>query len=135
MACSNSETIVVTRHITTLQELNKENGVAWLGLPANEDILRGKSAFKLFQVYGSAVFGGPPSPDQSLYITIYNKKIRNPSDALAQVERRVGASEVELGSCALCFEEMSKPKLLMACGRPGCHQKVDDDCLREWVRT
>ena len=118
---------------TTTRELNQENGVNWLGFETSEDIFEGKSAFKLFQAHGAAVFGGSSKSSKPLQLTLDGKKVHNSDEVLAQVERRVGSGEVELGACALCFEERPKPQFVAACGRSGCPQKVDNECLREWV--
>jgi len=80
------------------------------------------------------VFGGPPKPGVPLKLTLDGKKVHDADQALLQIERRVGSGEVELGTCALCFEDMPKAKLMAACGRKGCSQQVDNDCLGEWVR-
>ena len=117
---------------TTPSTLNKENGISWLGLTANNDILHGKSAFKLITVHGTSVFDFT-LPQKGMELTLNSKKVHNPEEARAQVERWVGSGEVELGSCALCFDEMAKNKLLPACGRKGCTQRADSGCLREWV--
>lgn len=47
----------------------------------------------------------------------------------------MGSREVELGSCALSFDEMMKNKLLPTCGRKGCKQRADTGCLRECVEA
>ena len=107
--------------------------MSWLGFSTSKDVLEGKSAFKLFQAYGADVFGGPPNHKMVLQLTFQGKKVHNSNEVLSQVERRVGSGEVELGACALCFEERPKPQFVAACGRSGCPQKVDNECLREWV--
>lgn len=126
---SSVETIVTYQ--TTIRELKEENGVDWLGLPSNDDIFHGKSAYKLMQIQGENVFGGAPS--SILHMAIRGKKIQNPAHVLSQVEGRVGRGEVQLAPCTLCFEETPKSKLLTACGRSGCTPKVDERCLYEWV--
>ncbi|KAJ7032441.1 hypothetical protein C8F04DRAFT_659795 [Mycena alexandri] len=117
---------------TTVRILNKENGLAWLGFSDNATaIFDGKSAFKLMQASGMTIFGHRPlnlSPNLSLG----QKALRYTEQILGQVESRVGNGEVVLGSCSLCFEEKVSTKLGNACGRTGCAQLCDDECLREW---
>ena len=132
--CDNANTKVATvvNSDTTLQALNKENGISWLGLTENDGILQGKSAFKLITMHGTSVFDYA-LPQRGMKLTLNSKKVHHPEEARAQVERWVGRGEVELGTCTLCFDEMRKNKLLPACGRKGCTQIADTDCLREWV--
>jgi hypothetical protein len=134
-ACDNTQSTITTiiPHETTTRALTDENGVTWLGFSIRHDIFEGKSAFKLMQAHGAVIFGEQPTSNRPPDLTLDGKKVHDPAQALSQVERRVGLGEVELGSCTLCFEEMSKTKLLPACGRTGCGQKVDRECLREWV--
>jgi hypothetical protein len=137
-ACDNPshEIDTVIRVETTTRTLNNENGVAWLGLSPHSDIFQGKSAFKLMQAHTLAIFNyNPPQADVLPKLTLNSKAIHDPVEALAQVERRVGKGEVELGICALCFEEMSRTYPLAACGRSGCSQRVDESCLRHWVSS
>lgn len=137
-ACDNSskagsrDTIVVTE--TTTRAVVAENGVSWLGLPSFEDILTGKSAFKLMQAHGKTVFKSEQIDNANIPLAINSRKVQDSSRLLAQVEKRVGTGEVELGSCTLCFDEMPRGHLIAACGRSGCKQRVDDECLRQWVR-
>ncbi|KAJ7511588.1 hypothetical protein B0H11DRAFT_2168265 [Mycena galericulata] len=105
----------------TARTLIAQNGVEWLGF-TNKTIFDNKSAFKLVQAFGYSVFSDAPS----------NKRKAPPNYVISQVEDRVGRGEVVLSTCALCFEEMPHSKLVSACGRTGCTQLVDKDCLREW---
>jgi hypothetical protein len=134
-ACDNSATKVATiiSQETTTRALNNENGIAWLGFSISDDVFEGKSAFKLMQLHGVGIFGEQPAASSTLKLSLNGKKVQDPAQAFAQIERRVGRGEVELGSCALCFEEILKTKLVPACGRTGCGQKVDEGCLHEWV--
>ena len=134
-ACDNSKTATTVTRETTADALNDENGIAWLGFSISSDIFEGKSAFKLMQAHGAVIFGEQPTPNCLPNLTLNGKKVHDPAQAVSQVERWVGRGEVELGSCTLCFEEMSRMKLVLACGRTGCGQKVDEQCLREWVST
>ncbi|KAF8207104.1 hypothetical protein K438DRAFT_1713974 [Mycena galopus ATCC 62051] len=115
---------------TTTRTLVAQNGVEWLGL-SNNNIFDGKSAFKLMQAFGENVFAHAPttkSPD----IFLHNKRLRDTSKIISQIKSRVGRGEVVLSACALCFHEVPSTKLVPACGRTGCSQLVDEDCLREW---
>jgi hypothetical protein len=130
---------------TTPSVLNKENGLSWLGFIGaknnEDDMLKGKSAFKLISAYGTAIFDFMPFPTNQnqkgggtqIQLTLNSKKVHNPDEARVQVELWVGSGKIELGSCSLCFDEMLKSKLLPACGRKGCKERADTGCLREWV--
>ncbi|KAJ7796935.1 hypothetical protein B0H14DRAFT_3114404 [Mycena olivaceomarginata] len=128
----------ITAEDTTVRILNRENGVAWLGFnkadPAAKTattIFDGKSCFKLMQALGVEAFGKKPA-NAAPTLLLGHKALRDTAGTLAQVEARVGSGEVVLASCALCFEEMPAGKLVPACGRTGCTQRVDDGCLKEW---
>lgn len=134
-ACSNPQRTnnSIVEEESTARTLIAQNGVEWLGYP-DKKIFDGKSAFKLVQAFGYTVFSDAPS-NKSPAIVLNNKRARDTSQIISQVEDRVGRGEIVLSTCALCFEEMPRAKLAPACGRTGCSQLVDEDCLREWVRT
>lgn len=102
--------------------------------------MEGKSAFKLMQAHGPQAFGASPSSSKSshveteLALVLDGKKVHNAGEVLEQIEGRVGRGEVELGSCALCYEDGRREGLVLPCGRSGCAQRVDGGCLSEWVR-
>ncbi|KAJ7445183.1 hypothetical protein B0H11DRAFT_2087723 [Mycena galericulata] len=134
-ACTNSQWAekCIAAEESTVRALNAQNGVAWLGFPAANavDLFSGKSAFKLMQAHGASVFGNVSAARMPPLI-LGGKTVRKTQDVIAEVEARVGRGEVILASCALCFEEMPRAKLGVACGRTGCTQLVDDACLHEW---
>jgi hypothetical protein len=136
-ACSNPEWALAGKSVVvdeaTTRVLLAQNGVEWLGYSSKTTLFDGKSAFKLMQAFGESVFANTAS-SKTPTLTLHNKRIREPEQVIAEIENRVGRGEVVLSSCALCFEEMPSTKLVEACGRSGCSQLVDEDCLREWVR-
>jgi hypothetical protein len=118
----------------------EDNGVEWLSLPQNPDLLQGKSAFKIVQAHGFDVFRGignrssaSEKEKEDLKLTLGGKKVHNVRDVLTQVEKRVGSGEVELGTCSLCFDDMPRGKLIPCCGRKWCAHRVDEGCLQTWV--
>ncbi|KAG8829344.1 hypothetical protein FRC17_006734 [Serendipita sp. 399] len=114
---------------TNTEELVAENGRGWLGYDSKYDIFKNSSAFKLFSRYGEGVFTGEPVGKD---LTLHFKKIFN-SDALRlRIEGRVASGEVEQGTCTLCFDDVPYHKLLPACGRSGCKQQADEECLQRW---
>ncbi|KAJ7191389.1 hypothetical protein GGX14DRAFT_701594 [Mycena pura] len=118
---------------TTVRALNKANGVVWLGFnnAVASCIFDGKSAFKLMQAFGEDVFGRAPS-EHAPRLLLDGKTVCDTGSTLGEIEARVGRGEVALATCALCFDEMPRSKLLAACGRTGCNQLVDEGCLQEW---
>ena len=122
----------ISDHETTPNVLINENGLSWLGFTANDEIFKGKSAFKLMQAHGKNVFNYVPL-QKGTELTLRQKKVMNSADARAQIEEWVGSGTVELGSCALCFDEMPKKKLFATCGRRGCSHRANGECLMEWV--
>lgn len=118
----------------------EDNGVDWLALPANPDLLKSKSTFKIVQAQGFDLFReiGKRVVEnsknvESVSLVLGGKKIHNARDVLAQIDKRIGSGEVELGACALCFDDVSRGKLIACCGRRGCKHRVDEGCLQTWV--
>lgn len=143
-ACSNPARtkLSIATVETTAKALVAENGNEWLGISENPDLLKGKSAFKLVQAHGFEVFKFD-QPKLTSYekkhgrfveLKLGEKKVHNASNVVAQVEARIGKGEVELHSCPLCFNDMASDKLIPTCGRKGCKYKVDEACLKQWVR-
>ncbi|CCA69537.1 hypothetical protein PIIN_03476 [Serendipita indica DSM 11827] len=128
-ACSSGKKTLVDEETNTL-DLVAENGSGWLGFdPQKFDIFKNSSAFKLFSKYGASVFIGIPTEKE---LTLHFKKIFNADVLRLKIEGRVETGEVEMGTCALCFDDTSYHKLLPACGRSGCKQQVDEECLQRW---
>ncbi|KZP28556.1 hypothetical protein FIBSPDRAFT_1039652 [Athelia psychrophila] len=91
--------------------------VQWLGLDPAADLFTGKSAFKIIQAHDFSVFDARASDEALRTLMLGGKKDRDPE---------------RLQSLFLCFEEMPRGKLVPACGRSGCKQRVDEGCLLEW---
>ncbi|KAJ7719126.1 hypothetical protein B0H16DRAFT_1678097 [Mycena metata] len=98
---------------------------------SQKSIFEGKSAFKLTQAFGEGVFA-ETVPAKLPELILNHKKIWEVGSVITQVENWVGRGEVLLATCALCFEDVPKTKLVAACGRTGCSQLVDERCLHEW---
>jgi hypothetical protein len=132
-ACSNSSILTIVTTETAPRDLMKENGMRWLGFEQNDDLFNNRSAFKLITTHGKSVFKPRPI-EKHLHLTLQHKKVHNALEVLDQVEEWVGSGKVELGSCSLCFDDRVRGSLLPACGRKGCKNQADTECLREWVR-
>ncbi|KAJ7136564.1 hypothetical protein C8R44DRAFT_695487 [Mycena epipterygia] len=132
-ACDNPQWDSIASEETTVRKLKKENGIEWLGFSnsTSKDIFDGKSAFKLMQAFGAPIFGSAPV-NWSPALLHGEKKVWDSGKTLAQVQAWVGRGEVVLENCALCFDEVPRAKLELACGRTGCTQLVDAKCLHEW---
>lgn len=128
-ACQSGKKTVVEEETNT-KKLIKENGSKWLGFEPKYELFDRSSAFKLFSKYGPDVFVGLPSDQEPLMLQ--NKKVLNVDAIRLKIERRVATGEVEEGTCELCFNDLSYDELLPACGRSGCKQAVDEDCLERW---
>ena len=118
---------------SSIAELRPDNGVEWLNIKPLEGALSGKSAFKLVTVYGFEFFQPTEKSTAEVALKLEGKKVLNSIDVVAQVERRIGLGEVNLGTCPLCFDDMPRDKLLRTCGRSGCNYTVDNACLSHWV--
>jgi hypothetical protein len=127
-ACQAGYRTIVTRETST-RELVGENGRGWLGFGSQKELFGNLSAFRLFSKYGANVFTGQPNGRP---LTLDSKHIHNSAALLQRIEGRVASGEVEQGICALCFDEMAYKSLLPACGRSGCKQRADAECLEKW---
>ncbi|CAG8665291.1 13724_t:CDS:2, partial [Acaulospora colombiana] len=127
-ACQSGKATKVDEETST-QALAAENGTAWLGFNPDFDLFHNHSAFKIFSKHGAAAFTGIPADKE---FTLHSKHIFNADVVRLQIEGRVASGEVEKGTCSLCFDDIPYEKLLPACGRSGCRQRVDEDCLARW---
>jgi len=127
-ACSSGKATIIQEDTNTLS-LIEENGRDWLGFDPKFDLFHNSSAFKIFSKYGMAAFTGVPTERE---LTLHSKKIFNADALRLKIEGRVETGEVEKGSCSLCFDDVSYQKLVPACGRSGCKQQADEECLRRW---
>ncbi|KAG8799752.1 hypothetical protein FRC19_000072 [Serendipita sp. 401] len=127
-ACQGGKKTIVDVDTNT-GELVAENGRDWLGYDAKYEIFRNSSAFKLFSRYGPEVFTGEPVGKD---LTLHFKKIFNCDALRLKIEGRVASGEVEQGTCSLCFDDVPYHKLFPACGRSGCKQQADEECLQRW---
>lgn len=88
-------------------------------------------------LHGAAVFGSSPiassSSKENFILNLNRKTVHNPKDVLAQIEGRAEGGVIDLGTCSLCYDDVHRNKLIKACGRSGCDNKVDEKCLQEWV--
>jgi hypothetical protein len=132
-ACTNSSIVAIVTIETTPREIMEENGMRWLGFKQNDGLFSNRSAFKLITAHGTSVFDLHPT-EKHRHLTLNHKKVHNALEVLDQVEEWVGSGTVELGSCSLCFDDRVRGSLLRACGRKGCKNQADTECLREWVR-
>jgi hypothetical protein len=119
----------VVQEETSTLALMEENGRSWLGFDADHDLFHNSSAFKIFSKYGTTAFTGVPAEHE---LTLHSKKIFNADALRLKIEGRVETGEVEKGTCSLCFDDISYHHLLPACGRKGCKQQADDECLQRW---
>ncbi|KAJ7178202.1 hypothetical protein C8R46DRAFT_1076094 [Mycena filopes] len=134
-ACSNPQWAgkTVVAQESTARALIAQNGgsVEWLGYSNTLKVFDGQSAFKLMQAFGEGVFAEAAGSFTGSLV-LNGKRVRDVAAVIEQVENRVGRGEVALATCALCFEDVPKAKLVAACGRTGCSQLVDEGCLHEW---
>jgi hypothetical protein len=127
-ACQSGKATKVEEETST-QALVAENGTEWLGFKPEFDLFHNHSAFKIFSKNGPNAFTGVPTNNE---LTLHSKHIFNADVVRLQIEGRVASGEVERGTCSLCFDDIPYEKLLPACGRTGCKQRVDEDCLARW---
>lgn len=127
-ACQSGKKTVVEVE-TNLRSLMEENGHDWIGFDPKLDLFHNQSAFKIFSKYGTEAFTGTPIEKP---LTLCHKKIFNVQAIRYKIEGRVETGEVEKGTCSLCFDDVHYHKLLPACGRSGCKQRADDECLKRW---
>ncbi|KAF8468898.1 hypothetical protein BDZ91DRAFT_77927 [Kalaharituber pfeilii] len=116
-------------------DLIKENGLGWLGIPKHM-AFTGRSLHHYVAAYGIEAFGpkqGLFRTDCLLYNTLYigGRPITTPTAAvMARVWQWVENGITEMDTCSICFGEFAKFQLFPACGRHGCREMADLECLR-----
>ncbi|KAF2730516.1 hypothetical protein EJ04DRAFT_444934 [Polyplosphaeria fusca] len=136
-ACINNMKTVVAEE-TNASQICKENGQAWL-LRNNNNTLKEPfkgSVFKTISTVGPAAFLANvsilPTLDYELHLTLRGKLIRNQPALKADLESWIQRRTSEKASCSLCFSDFPHARLLPACRRRGCHQRICEACLNGW---
>lgn len=140
-ACDFGKNTVVDKE-TNAKSLMSENGLAWLLRNDDNKIpvpFGGGSLYKTISKAGIEEFSSkiqilPPTATTGspLELTIRGKKIINVPDVLEQLSSWVTRRKVEKGTCSLCFVDLDKKELQLACGRSGCQQLVCQECRKGW---
>jgi hypothetical protein len=137
VACLNSlETIVAVD--TNATELIRENGHNWLiqdmGQVLKEPFKR--SLFHTVTTIGPKAFLDNirvlPTLDPEPALSLHAKRIRNQKELKADLASWIQRRAIEKTACSLCFSEHPNARLLPACRRRGCHQRICHGCLHGW---
>ncbi|KAH7078630.1 hypothetical protein BKA63DRAFT_506815 [Paraphoma chrysanthemicola] len=137
VACLENHETIVTMD-THADELCKENGQKWLlrneGGVLHEPFKR--SLFHTISAIGVEGFlanvEALPKARPDLVLTLRGKRVRNQVHVLEQLKSWVQRRTSEKAVCSLCFNAVSKTRLLPACRRRGCNQCICEDCLNGW---
>ena len=134
LCTSGHKTIVEVE--TTASELSKENTYTWLIRNDGKlaEPFNNRSLYHTISTCGAEDFCNKvelfPSLDENL--TLGGKLVRNLPAVIQQLQHWVSGRRTELGTCSLCFSTKRKTRLMLACGRTGCHQRICRDCLEGW---
>lgn len=135
VACINGAKTIVSID-TTAEQLCKENGQAWL-LRNDKNTLKKPFQGSLFRTITTA---GPEAFRANVYIlptydgvlTLRGKPIQNQAVLRSTLAAWIHRRNVEKTPCSLCFSELPDARLLPACRRRGCHQRICEKCLSGW---
>ncbi|KAF2689843.1 hypothetical protein K458DRAFT_289571 [Lentithecium fluviatile CBS 122367] len=137
VACLNKRETIISVN-TNATELCKENGQNWL-LRNDNNVLKEPFKRSLFHTITSV---GPksflenvrvlPTIEPEPALTLRSKCVRNQAELKAELESWIQRRTAEKQSCSLCFSEFANARLLSACHRRGCHQRVCYGCLHSW---
>jgi hypothetical protein len=137
VACLDSRQTIVSVN-TTASELCKENGRTWLLQDTNNVLqqpFRG-SLFHTISTIGPQKFLNSirvlPPINSDLALTLGAKRIRNQTALTAELHSWIQRRTVEKLSCSLCFSDFPNAKLLSACRRSHCNQRICNGCLHGW---
>ncbi|KAF2656279.1 hypothetical protein K491DRAFT_692128 [Lophiostoma macrostomum CBS 122681] len=136
-ACLNSRKTVV-RVDTNAEQLCKENGRSWL-LQNDHDVLEDpfkRTLFHTISTVGPKVFLANvhilPNLDPEPILTLHGKHIQNEAALKASLESWIRRRTSEKSLCSLCFSAFPNARLLPACRRRGCYQRICEGCLNGW---
>ncbi|KAJ4989273.1 dihydroxyacid dehydratase [Stagonosporopsis vannaccii] len=136
-ACLNNMKTIVDVE-TNAEQLCKENGRDWLLQNTNDALAEPfkRSLFKTITTTGIECFLENvrvlPDLDPDTPLTLNGKQIRNIPTVTAILRSWTQRRTAERSNCSLCFNTFSKPRLLPACRRRGCHQSICAACLNNW---
>ncbi|KAK7189529.1 hypothetical protein DPSP01_001523 [Paraphaeosphaeria sporulosa] len=136
VACVDGRKTVVTVD-TTAEKLCKENGQAWL-LQNDKNTLKTPfqgSIFRTITTVGPEAFLANVrilSPTYDGALTFRGKPIQNREALRSTLVAWIHRRNVEKTTCSLCFSELPNARLLPACRRRGCHQRICEKCLGDW---
>ncbi|KAF1964821.1 hypothetical protein BU23DRAFT_50519 [Bimuria novae-zelandiae CBS 107.79] len=135
VACLDGRKTVVEAD-TTAQQICQENGLEWL-LRNEKETLKQPfqgSIFRTISTIGPKAFLANvrvlPTYEGSL--TLRGKPIQNKAALRSDLESWIYRRSAEKTPCSLCFSEFPNARLLPACRRRGCHQRICQNCLHGW---
>lgn len=136
-ACQNSRKTIVPVE-TSADAISKENGRSWL-LQNKNDVLKQpfqRTLFHTISTVGAESFLANvrilPALDPEPVLTLGGKRIRNQAALKAQLQSWIDRRTAEKTACSLCFSDFPNARLLPACRRRGCHQRICEACLQGW---
>jgi hypothetical protein len=129
--CAASDAPRLDSATVSVHDYLQENGTNWLGLciPDLTSFFRAGSLFK-GRHYATEVSVVPCD-----HPTYRGKYVHNHAEILAQIENWIQLGQSEIGTCMLCFEDLSKQKLLKMCGKRSCDTCACSSCLDTWYKT
>ncbi|KAF2021446.1 hypothetical protein BU24DRAFT_417099 [Aaosphaeria arxii CBS 175.79] len=136
-ACVNNRKTVESTE-TNAERICKENGQGWLLQNTDKTVAEPfqRSLFHTISKAGTDKFMANvrilPELDPDPALTMHGKLIRNKEAMKATLMSWIKQRTFERTPCALCFSDFPNARLLPACRRRGCNQRICEGCLNSW---
>lgn len=132
VACIDGRTTIVPV-TTTADQLCKENGQAWLLENKGDALVQPfqGSLFRTITAIGPEAFLANVRvlPEYRRPLMLRGKPVQNQKTLRSEFESWIQRRSVKKSPCSLCFSEFPSARLLPACRRRGCHQRICKSCL------
>jgi len=139
VGCTSGKATIIDED-TSAENLMQENEkLGWLLQNTDKKIEHPFSGRSLFHVISTAKFDGftdkvrvLPQATEDPELRIKGKLVRNPQELIDCLRGWVVSRKVEQGTCGLCFSDLKKRDMRLACGRSGCKQEICEGCMSAW---
>lgn len=135
VACSDGRKTIVSIE-TSAERLSKENGQGWLLRNDNDTIKQPfqGTLFRTITTTGTEAFLANVEilPENANPLTLHGKLVQNQAALRATLESWIHRRSAEKTPCSLCFTDHPNARLLPACRRRGCDQRICESCLNNW---
>ena len=135
VACLDGQKTIVSVE-TSAELLSKENGQGWLLKNDNNTIKQPfqGSLFRTITTIDAEAFLANVEilPESTNSLTLHGKPVQNETALKATLQSWINRRSAEKTPCSLCFTDFPNARLLPACRRRGCDQRICEGCLNNW---